>query len=150
MLKKIPHDISKPVGLNLRLEKIKVICNKHINKADAIVDAKKINGMNRYIYFGRWSLWHDQVQEMRRRIGQEWSAFCKMNNIMVAKNVRIKLKRKAFNECILPVMTYGCETWSLRNTELEKLVTRQSKIERLAVKNDDEGRKEYKFDPETE
>ena len=53
----------------------------------------------------------------------------------------MRLKRKAFNECILPVMTYGCETWSLSNTQLKKLVTTQRKME---------GQKEYKLDPETE
>ena len=45
----------------------------------------------------------------------------------------MRLKRKAFNECILPVMTYGCETWSLSNTQLEKLVTTQRKMERIMI-----------------
>ena len=40
---------------------------------------------------------------------------------------------KHFNECILPVMTYGCETWSLSNTQLKKLVTTQRKMERIMV-----------------
>ena len=49
------------------------------------------------------------------------------------KNVPMRLKRKALNECILPVMTYGCESWSLSNTQLEKLVTAQRKMERIIV-----------------
>ena len=49
------------------------------------------------------------------------------------KNVPMRLKRKAFNECVLPVMTYGCETWSLSNTQLEKLITTQRKMERIMV-----------------
>ena len=43
------------------------------------------------------------------------------------------LKRKAFSECILPVMTYGCETWSLSNTQIETLVTAQRKMERIML-----------------
>ena len=43
------------------------------------------------------------------------------------------VKRKAFNECILAVMTYDCETWSLSNTQLEKLVTTQRKMERIMI-----------------
>ena len=39
------------------------------------------------------------------------------------KNVPLRLKRKSFKEFIPPVMTYGCETWSLSNTQLEKRVT---------------------------
>ena len=49
------------------------------------------------------------------------------------KNVPMRLKRKAFNESILPVMIYGCETWWLSNTQLKKLVTTQRKIERIMV-----------------
>ena len=45
----------------------------------------------------------------------------------------MRLKRKALNECILAVMTYGCEIWSLSNTQLEKLVTTQSKMERIIL-----------------
>ena len=64
---------------------------------------------------------HDQVQGMKKRIGQGWSVFCKLHNIMQNKNVPKRLKRKTFNDCIVPVMTYGCETRSLSNTQLEKL-----------------------------
>ena len=36
-------------------------------------------------------------------------------------------------ECILPVLTYNCETWSLSNTLLEKLATAQRKMERIVA-----------------
>ena len=86
---------------------------------------------------------------MKRRIGQGWSAFCKLEMIMQAKNVPMKLKRKTFNECILPAMTYGYATWLLSNTQLEKLVTPQSKMEIIMVGVTLRDRTEYKLDPET-
>ena len=76
---------------------------------------------------------YDQVPEMKRRMGQGWSAICKLDNIMRDTNVPMTQKRKAFNECILPVMTYGCETWSLSNTQPNKLVTPQRKMGRITV-----------------
>ena len=45
----------------------------------------------------------------------------------------MKLKRKALNECMFPVMTYVCETWSLSNTQLAKLVTTQRKMGRIML-----------------
>ena len=48
------------------------------------------------------------------------------------KSVRMRLKRKAFNECLLPVMTYGCETWSLSNTQLERITTQRT-MERIMI-----------------
>ena len=127
------------------------MCNKHVNKDDVIVDGKKIEEVDRCVYLGQMvTKDHDQVQEMKRRIGQGWRAFCKLGNIMRDKNVPMRLKRKAFNECILPVMTYICEIWSLSNTQLEKLVTTQRKMERIMVGVTLIGQKEYKLDLQTE
>ena len=126
------HDISKPVSLKMHLGKTKVMCYKHVSKKYVIVDRKKIE-VFRYVYLGKMvTKDHHQIQEMKRRIGQEWSVFCKLN-IMQDKNVPMRLKRRAFNECVLPVMIYGCETWTFTSTLLEKLVTTQTKMERIMV-----------------
>ena len=113
------HDISKPVGLKMHLGKAKIMCNKHVDKDDVIVDGKKIDEVDSYVYLGQMvTKDDDQMQEMIRRIRQRWSAFRKVDNIMWDKNEPMRLKRKAFNERIPPVMTYGCETWLLSNTQL--------------------------------
>ena len=127
------HDISKPVGLKMHLGKTKVMCNKDINKDDVIVDGKKIKEIDSYVYLRQMvNKDHDQVQKIKRRIGQGWSAFCKLDNIMRVKKVPMRLKRKAFNECVLPVVTYGCETCRLA-TPNKKLVTTHKKMERIMV-----------------
>ena len=69
--------------LKMHLGKTKIMCNKHINKDDVIVDGKKIEEIDRYVYLGKMvTKDHDQVQKMKRRSGQGWSAFCKLDNIM--------------------------------------------------------------------
>ena len=80
----------------MHLGKTKVICNKHVNKDDVIVDGKKIEEVDRYVYFGQMVIKdHNQVQKMKRRIGQGWRAFGKVDSIVRDKNVPMKLKRKA-------------------------------------------------------
>ena len=79
------------------------MCNKHVNKDDDCDcrwkedrgDWTDMSNLGQMVTKD-----HDQVQEMKRRIGQGWSAFCKLDNIMRDKNVPMRLKRKAFNECI--------------------------------------------------
>jgi hypothetical protein len=128
------HDTSKPVGLNMHLGKTKVMSNKFTTPTDIIVGGQKIEEVNNYIYLGQQiTKDHDQTQEVKRRIGLGWCAFNKLNSIMCKRNVPMALKRKAFNECILPVLTYGSETWSLNNTQLHKLVITQRKMERIMV-----------------
>ena len=55
------HDISRPVGLKMHLGKIKVMCNKYVNKDDVIVNGKKIEKVDGYVYFGQM-VTKDQVQ----------------------------------------------------------------------------------------
>ena len=31
------------------------------------------------------------------------------------------LKKRTFDQCVLPVMTYGCETWTLKSDLTNKL-----------------------------
>ncbi len=57
-------------------------------------------------------------KEIRRRIGMGWSAIGKQNLVM-NRNLILSLKRKVYNQCILPVLTYGSETWRLTK-ELER------------------------------
>ena len=74
----------------------KVMCTKHVNKDDVIVDGKKVEEVDSYVYLGQMvTEGHDQIQEMKRRIRQGWSAFCKLDNIKEEKNVPMRLKRIA-------------------------------------------------------
>ena len=54
-----------------------------------------------------------------------WAAFGKVNNIMRSRNTNMKVKRKVFNEYILPLMMYESETWALNNAMEEKLSVNQ-------------------------
>ena len=42
----------------------------------------------------------------------------------------MSLKRKMFNQCFLPAMTYGCQTWSLTKALVKKLETSQWAMKR--------------------
>ena len=59
----------------MHLEKTKVMCNKHVNKDNVIVYGKTIEEVDSYVYLGKMvTKGYDQIQEMKRRIGQGWNA----------------------------------------------------------------------------
>ena len=90
------HDISKLFGRKMHLGKTKVMCNKHVNKDDVIVNGKKIEEVKRYAYLGQMiTKDHGQVQEMKMRIRQGWSAFGKLNNIMRDKKRAIETEEES-------------------------------------------------------
>ena len=46
------------------------------------------------------------------------------------RHLPMNLKRKVFNQCVLPAMTYGCQTWSLTKGLVRKLEISQRAMER--------------------
>ena len=46
----------------------------------------------------------------------------------------VSLKRQVFDQCVLPSMTYGCQTWSLTKAMTLKLRTVQRAMERKMLK----------------
>ena len=40
------------------------------------------------------------------------------------------IKRKLFDQCVLPILTNGCETWTLNSNSIQKLNTTQQSMKR--------------------
>ena len=64
-------------------------------------------------------------QEVSIRLKAGWSIFGKYGEIFLNRHLPMSLKRKVFNQCVLPAITYGCQTWSLTKALVKKLETSQ-------------------------
>ena len=77
-----------------------------------------VNGLQleveEYVYLGRrfTLIEKNQDNEIRRRIKAVWQAFGRHSTIM-KDTLPTCLKRKVFNQCILPAVTYRAETWTI-------------------------------------
>ena len=69
-------------------------------------------------------------QEVSIRIKAGWSVFGKHREIFPDGHLPMSLKRKIFNQCVLPAMTFGCQTWSLGKALVKKLEISQRSMER--------------------
>ena len=54
----------------------------------------------------------------------------KPKEILQDKQLPISLKKQVMDQCILPSMTYGCQTWSLNEQTTNKLRTAKRAMER--------------------
>jgi hypothetical protein len=70
-----------------------------------------------------------QKEEINQRIQLGWMAYGKMRDIFKG-SIALSLKRKAFDQCILPILSYGCETWSLTRKMEQKVRATQRRMER--------------------
>ena len=53
-----------------------------------------------------------------------------MSKLVKRRKTRQEIKRKIMNTYILPVVTYGAETWSTSDLQMEKIAIAQRKMER--------------------
>ena len=87
--------------------------------------------VDKYVYLGheiRMSK-DSQTCEIHRIIAQGWAAYGKLKHILKSR-LPICLKRKVFDQCVLPVLTYGAETLTLTLTSARNLKVTQRKMER--------------------
>ncbi|GBP47009.1 Putative uncharacterized transposon-derived protein F52C9.6 [Eumeta japonica] len=136
---KTPEDITKMiedlaieserVGLKLNPEKTRVMTNG--NKTAIEVGNTEINYTDEYVYLGQLiTLKEPMREEVKRRITNGWRSYWSLKEPMKDKKLHINIKRKLFNTCILPVLTYGCQSTTLTKEITNKLATRRYAMER--------------------
>ena len=74
----------------------------------------------------------DIMTEILNRTKLGWKEFGKMNTLSKS-NMPICLKRKVFNQCVLPALAYRCETWTLNTKAAQKLKITQRSMERQTL-----------------
>ncbi|XP_063382894.1 uncharacterized protein LOC134669316 [Cydia fagiglandana] len=85
------------------------------------VDGQIIHYVDEYIYLGQLvSFSNRQDKEVERRVQNAWKSYWSMKELMKG-DLPMSLKRKLVDICILPVLTYGAQTWSLTEIQKSKL-----------------------------
>ncbi|CAG9088762.1 unnamed protein product [Plutella xylostella] len=128
------NDASKQVGLKMNMDKTKVMSNEHVSSSPVTVGGVTIEVVDQYPYLGQViRLGKSNFdKEVARRIQLGWAAFGKLRHIFT-ENIPQYLKTKVFNHCVLPVMTYGAETWCFTKGLIHKLRVAQRAMERAML-----------------
>ena len=78
-----------------------------------------------FIYLGQIvSFQARQDKEILHRTEIAWRSYWSMRDLMKGE-LFIALKRKLMDVCILPILTYGAQTWSLTNRQKTALAVCQ-------------------------
>ncbi|KAG7297348.1 hypothetical protein JYU34_013337 [Plutella xylostella] len=114
----------------MNTSKTKIMSNT-VNREVICIDNNEIEYIEDYTYLGQTMSFHDKMtKEIDKRVANAWKRFWSLKEIMKSKTTKMSIKRKVFNTCILPVMTYGCETWALTKAHMHKLQVCQRSMER--------------------
>lgn len=135
ILEKMIQDLnteSKKIGLQMNPRKTKLMTNS--TKTNISVNHETLEFVEEYTYLGQLISPNDQTEkEINTRIANGWKKYWSLKEIMKSPDLGMSLKRKTFNMCILPCLTYGCETWSLTKFSRDKLAKCQRAMERSIV-----------------
>ncbi len=103
---------SKDIGLKMHKGKTKYMAN--FNTDDSItVEDQEISRVNEYKYLGQTVKMTDNTKdEVSTRIKAGWSSFGRYRGILGDKNIPMALRRKVYDQCVLPTINYGAETWT--------------------------------------
>ena len=114
-------DESEIQGLKMNKTKTKVMM---VKDTPVYINNTQFENVESYIYLGQkysTRVNNKQDKNIQRRIAAGWTAFAKHRDSIFKGNIRSYLKRRVYNACVLPAMTYGAETWTLTTQAKTKL-----------------------------
>ena len=92
-------------------------------KHRVMVDGHQMEYVDEYIYLGQLVSFSNRLdKEVDRRVENAWKSYWSMKDLMNLNNP-LKLKQKLVDMCILPVLTYGAQVWSLTASQRSRLAT---------------------------
>ena len=96
------------------------LTNENIN---IIIGGNETEVVQNYICLGQLisATSTSKEQDIKRRITMGWQAFGRTSSICKNKDIPIIHKRQVYNQCVLPTVNYGTETWNLTKKEVIKL-----------------------------
>ncbi|CAH2092277.1 unnamed protein product [Euphydryas editha] len=128
------NSASQRVGLKMNMDKTKIMSNVHVTPVPVVVDGTALEVVDEYVYLGQTIRMGKSnfEREVTRRIQLGWAAFGRLRHVLTS-DIPQCLKSKVFEQCVLPVMTYGAETWSFTVGLIHKLRVAQRAMERAML-----------------
>ncbi|GFS23389.1 guanylate cyclase [Elysia marginata] len=82
----------------------------------------EIEKVKSYKYLAQTTFLKDtSKEEVVRIIRAGWSCLEKNREIFMDDKMLFSLKRQVFDHCVIPTMSYGCQTWSLTKAVIQRI-----------------------------
>lgn len=122
---------SMKVGLQINISKTKVLSNQSESKLT--INNEKIEKVQEFLYLGQSLSFKKRTQnEIKNRINKAWRCFWSLKHILKGP-FPLNSKQKVMDMCVLPTLTYACQTWAPTKTEMTKIRSCQRKMERYIL-----------------
>ena len=111
---------SEKVGLKLNIQKTKIMASSSITSWE--IDGETVETVSDFIFFGsRVTADGDCSHEIKRRLLLGRKVMTNLDSIFKSRDITLPTKVRLVKADHLPVVMYGCESWTVKKAECGKI-----------------------------
>ena len=115
LLMKVKEE-SEKVGLKLNIQKIKIITSGPITSWQ--IDGETMETVTDFMFLGsKITADGDCSHDIKRRLLLGRKVMTNLDSILKSRNITLPTKVRLVKAMVFPVVTYGCESWTIKKAE---------------------------------
>ena len=119
LLMKVKEE-SEKVGLKLNIQKTKIMASGPITSWH--IDGETVEIVSDFIFGGsKIPADHDSSHEIKRNLLLGRKVMTHIDSILKSRDITLPTKVRLVKAMIFPVVTYGCESWTVTKAECQKI-----------------------------
>ena len=116
---KVKED-SEKVGLKLNIQKTKIMASGPITSWQ--IDGETMEKMREFILQGsKITAGCDCSHEIKRRLLLKMKVMSNLDSILKSRDITLPTKVHLVKAMVFPVVIYGCESWTVKNVEQQRI-----------------------------
>ena len=111
---------SEKVSLKLNIQKTKIMASGPITSWE--IDGETVETVSDFIFGGsNITTDGDCSHEIKRRLLFERKVMTNIDSILKSRDITLPTKARVVEAMVIPVVMYGCESWSVKKTDRQKI-----------------------------
>ena len=107
--------VSEKVGLKLNIQKTKIMASGLITSWE--IDGETVETVSDFIFLGsKITADGDCGQEIKRCLLLERKVMTNLDSVFKSRNITLQTKVRLVKAMVFPVVMYGCESWSYKES----------------------------------
>ena len=119
LLMKVKEE-SEEAGLIVNIQKTKILASDPITIWQ--IDGETMETVRDFIFLGsKITVDGDHSHEIKRRLLLGRKAMTNLDSILISRNITVPTQFHLIKAMVLPVVMYGCESWTIKETEYQRI-----------------------------
>ena len=120
MLNDVPKEVSEKVGLQLNIQKTKIMASGPITSWQ--IDGETVETVSDFIFWGsKITADGNCSHEIKRCLLLGRKVMTKLDSILKSRDISLPAKVHLVKAMVFPVVMYGCENWTVKKAERQRI-----------------------------